>query len=45
VLAAHIHPHASDDDTLEYAGLTRNEVDSVRNALLLADDIEKVQNH
>ena len=41
VIAAHIHPHCSPIDTLNYAGLTRAEVDSVRNALLLADGIEK----
>jgi len=40
VIAAHILPHSTDDDTLAYAGLTRDEVDSARNALLLAAGIE-----
>lgn len=41
VLAAHIHPQSSPIDTLNYAGLTRAEVDSVRNGLLLGVGIEK----
>jgi hypothetical protein len=40
VIAAHIHPHSSPIGTLNHAGLTRAEVESVRNGLLLAVGIE-----
>ena len=40
VICAHIHPHSSPIDILNYAGLTRAEVESERNGLLLAEGIE-----
>jgi hypothetical protein len=40
VIAAHVMPHSAKVDTLEYAGISRDEVNSARNCILLAVEIE-----